>query len=249
MVGFALAPGQKAHQVEQSNPPLTAKLLDSTVKDSYSHRTLDIDTASDKQKHQDQEAFARMQDDKTKAEQDDQLRRDQEVAHPDESAPEEEEKSEEEQNSDEDLDGENVEYEVYYDQEQIKSTFQEQCKDVFKELNDERIEVFNSNKGLKDLQAQNLFNIAQWAPKDAEAEGAGRENRKKGKRTTFDADSDIEAELSKIREEQRLKREKEEKIKLNNEKHSAHKYQENQLENDIMQLLKKSEIVKHKSKI
>jgi len=89
----------------------------------------------------------------------------------------------------------------------------------------------------------------EWAPKDPELDGASRLGAKKGKRTTFDADSDIEAELSKIREEQRLKREKEEKIKLNNEKHTAHKYQENQLENDIMQLLKKSEIVKHKSKI
>jgi len=68
MVGFAVPAGQKAHHIDHSNPPLTAKLLDSTVKDNYSHRTLDIDTASDKQKHQDQEAFGRMQDDKTRAE-------------------------------------------------------------------------------------------------------------------------------------------------------------------------------------
>lgn len=75
MVGFAPPAGHKSHQLESANAPLTAKLLDSTVKDSYSHRTLDIDTASDKQKQQDQEAFLRMQEAKLKAEADEQHRR------------------------------------------------------------------------------------------------------------------------------------------------------------------------------
>jgi hypothetical protein len=74
MVGFSLPEGVNAKmgddgKIDTAMPPLTSKMLDSSIKGGYSHRSLDVATESEKQKKADAEAYAFMQESKAKAEQ------------------------------------------------------------------------------------------------------------------------------------------------------------------------------------
>ena len=114
-----------------------------------------------------------------------------------------------------------VSYEVFYDQEQIKNTFDNQVKDVFEDIKLERFDLFNSPDGLAGLRTKNKFIIEDYAPKPPKKKFDGKSKKSKSK--DAQEESDLELEAMRIREEERKERERLMKVKKLKEEKDAHK--------------------------
>lgn len=61
-----------------------------------------------------------------------------------------------------------IEYEIYYDLDEIRDVKEAQRQNAFDDLIDERINLELEYEGIDNLKAQNKYNIADYMPKDPE---------------------------------------------------------------------------------
>ena len=132
MLGFA--PGEENSEGAASKKqPITENLLEQSVHDSYKHNQLDVETEAEKEAANQAallqrrvEAQQRFDEEEEKHKEEEQERQEKEKENEDGEGDGEGEDGEEQE--------EEIEYDIYYDQKQIKQALDEQTKDVFSDI-------------------------------------------------------------------------------------------------------------------
>ena len=218
-------------------PDLTEKQLELSVKDAYSHQSLDTKTDAERLSIAKEQAFQKKKEANERKDAELQAKEEEEEAkQAGEESDVDAEKEEGEEGEEEMHDPDEQEYEVFYDQDQIKNTFFNQQKDVFSDIRFERFDLFNQSDGLAGLKSKNKFMIEDFAPKLPKQEGEVRQKKKGGGPQLPDED-EMEREAARLREEEQKEKEKQEKIRQAAIEKNAHKLQENQVENEIKEMM------------
>ena len=228
MMGFSAPPGgvmDKDGDEEKKSVALTEKILETAVKDDYRHETLTVETESEKQAAVEEAYEVRKREIAQKKAHEEQERKDREEEEREQAEQNENAGADDNQEEDEEEEKEgddDVEYEIYYDQGAIREAYREQRRDIFKDINDDRMDVFQEYKGLEALKKLTKYDISQYAPKDGD--GEAEELATKGKkRAVILLDDDSGAEEDELAEAERKhleEKEREDKRKEQAEKNT-----------------------------
>lgn len=182
MVGFSAPPGglkkRDDYNEEKKSLKLTDAMLDNVIKDDFQHDQMTVQTDSEKAVAQERAIELKKIEiqERKKREEQERLEREAEEAEEAEQSGEGDEHKGDDENND---DLSDIEYEIYYDQTNIKRTLKEQRKDLFKELMNDRKFIYSKHKGIEQLKATTKYKIENYAPKMDQDDDSPQ---KKGKR-------------------------------------------------------------------
>lgn len=149
---------------------LTDKVIEQSVHESYKHSQLDVQTEEELVQAQQKAIEERIKEKNRLADEEDEARREEEEEKKNaEEGEDGEEKDVDEDEEDEEGDNKSeIEYDIFYDHKQIKRAYEEQKKDAFWDILDEKVQVKDEffTEHEKPIQKLNKYNIDDWAPKE-----------------------------------------------------------------------------------